>query len=237
MFGLSAFAESPFASLAGLAGNVNVSLTGQSATGSLGTTTFVCVAHINPTGQVGTSAIGGVGVTAGGDIGVTGFAMASGLGSITISGDSIFTVSEDTEQVPAAASALSGVGVNAQAVATLPSLNTSVGSVGVTVTGVANLTPAGQLGTSALGTITQRSSNTIIISGFGLTSGLGTITPVAKANVTLVGIEMISGLSTVLVWSMLDDSQSSSFSEITESQSSSFSEVTDTQDPNWEDVA
>ena len=33
-----------------------------------------------------------------------------------------------------------------QAVATLPSLSTSVGSVGVTVTGVANVTPAGQLG-------------------------------------------------------------------------------------------
>ena len=45
MFGISAFAESPFASLAGLAGNVNVSLTGQSATGSVGTTTFVCAAN------------------------------------------------------------------------------------------------------------------------------------------------------------------------------------------------
>ena len=92
MFGISAFAESPFASLAGPAGNVNVSLTGQSATGSVGTTTFVCVAHINPTGQGATSAVGGVGITAGGDIGVTGFGMASGLGSITTTGDSNLTI-------------------------------------------------------------------------------------------------------------------------------------------------
>ena len=66
---------------------------------------------------------------------------------------------------------------------------------------------------------------------------MGTITPVAKANVTLIGFEITSGLSAVLVWSMLDDSQSSRFNEITESQTSSFSEITDTQDPNWEDVA
>ena len=76
-----------------------------------------------------------------------------------------------------------------------------------------------------------------ILSGFALTSGLGTITEIAKANVTLVGLEVTNELSTVLIWSMLDDSQSSNFSEITESQTSSFSEITDTQDPNWEDVA
>ena len=239
MFGISAFAESPFASLAGIGGNVNVSLIGQSATGSVGTTTFVCVAHINPTGQGTTSAVGGVGITAGGDIGVTGLAITSGLGSPALTANAIVSDygNNPDEPLSALTGAISGVGVNAQAVATLPSLSTSVGSVGVTVTGAANVTPAGQLGTSALGTITQRSSNTIVLSGFGLTSGLGTITSIAKANVTLVGFEMTSELSTVLVWSMLDDSQSSSFSEITESQTSSFSEITDTQDPNWEDVA
>ena len=110
MFGISAFAESPFASLAGLAGNVNVSLTGQSATGSVGTTTFVCVAHINPTGQEATSAVGGIGITAGGDIGVTGFAITSGLGSMTITGESNLTIDFSSQ---GATSTLSGVGVNA----------------------------------------------------------------------------------------------------------------------------
>ena len=83
------------------------------------------------------------------------------------------------------------------------------------VTGAANVTPAGQLGTGALGTITIQAQVIVIaISGLGLTSALGTITPVAKANVTIVGLESQVALSTVL-GSMLDDSQSSNFSEIT----------------------
>ena len=58
--------------------------------------------------------------------------MASGLGSITTTGESNLTIDFSSQ---GATSGLSGVGVNAQAVATLPSLSTSVGSVGVTVTG------------------------------------------------------------------------------------------------------
>ena len=160
--------------------------------------------------------------------------MTSGLGSMTITGESNLTIDFSSQ---GATSGLSGVGVNAQAVATLPSLNTSVGSVGVTVTGVANLTPASQLATSALGTITQRSSNTIVISGFGLTSGLGTITEIAKANVTLIGFEATSELSSVLVWSMLEESQASGFNEITDTQTPGWSEVSDSETASWEDVA
>ena len=60
MFGNVAIAEAPFAALGADGGSVNVSLSGLEANSNLGTTTFVCLAHINPTGQAGTSALGTV---------------------------------------------------------------------------------------------------------------------------------------------------------------------------------
>ena len=87
MFGISAFSQSPFASLGGTAARVEISGVAATATTADPTTasniTINAKANVTPSGQAGTSAV-------------------------------------------------SGVGVNAQAVATLPSLAGSVGSVSVT---------------------------------------------------------------------------------------------------------
>ena len=93
MFGISAFSQSPFASLGGT--SVRVEISGVAGTSALGTTSQVGKANISPSGQAGTSAV-------------------------------------------------AGVGVNAQAVATLPSLAGSVGSVSVTTDAEANVVPSGQ---------------------------------------------------------------------------------------------
>ena len=77
---------------------------------------------------------------------------------------------------------VSGVGVNAQAVAVCPSAVGTVGSVSVLVDGEANAFPTGQSATGSVGS--------------------------------------------VLVWSLIDDSQTSNFTSINEAQT-----------PNWEDVA
>ena len=53
----------------------------------------------------------------------------------------------------------------------------------------------------------------------------------------LVGLEGSSAVGILLVWGLVDDDQSSNFSEVSSTQSSSFSEITDTQSPNWDDVA
>ena len=60
MFGNSAFAETPFAALGGVAGNVNVNITGQAGTSAVGTFTFIGKANVTPGSQVGTSAVGAV---------------------------------------------------------------------------------------------------------------------------------------------------------------------------------
>jgi hypothetical protein len=121
---------------------------------------------------------------------------------------------------------VSGVGVNAQAVAVCPSAVGTVGSVSVLVDGEANVFPTGQAATSAVGTATTISNNNISISLGAATSALGTATTDAEANVSPTGQSATGSVGSVLVWSLIDDSQTSNFTSINEAQT-----------PNWEDVA
>ena len=62
MFGITAFSQSPFASLGGTP--VQVTLSGVAATSALGTTAQVGKANQTLSGQAATSAVSGVGVNA-----------------------------------------------------------------------------------------------------------------------------------------------------------------------------
>ena len=153
MFGISAFSQSPFASLGGTAARVEIS--GVSAQALLSdptnavNVTIDAEANVTPSGQAGTSAV-------------------------------------------------AGVGVNAQAVATLPSLAGSVGSVSVTTDAEANVVPSGQAGTSALGGIAVVAGGEIGVAGLAATGAVGTPTFDAEANVTITGQSATSAVGTVL---------------------------------------
>jgi hypothetical protein len=77
-----------------------------------------------------------------------------------------------------ATGAVSGVGVNGQAVATLPSIVSSVGTPTVIADAEANVFPAGQAGTSALGTIAVVAEANVTLTGIQLASALGTVTQI-----------------------------------------------------------
>jgi hypothetical protein len=95
--------------------SVSTTLTGFELTSALGTLTSITgEANISPSGVAGTSALGTITLVTNNNISVTGLS---------------------------ATSAVSGVGVNAQAVATLPSLVSSVGTVSVQIQAEANVTP------------------------------------------------------------------------------------------------
>jgi len=133
-----------------------------------------------------------------------------------------------TLTAPAAATTGAPVaGVNAQAIASVPGVTASVGSLSVLVDGEANVTPTGQVGTSALGTATTVSNNNLSVTLNAATSGLGSVTVDAEANVTLDALtELTASVGKVLVWSKIDEDQTSNFDNITETQS-----------PSWKDVA
>jgi len=133
-----------------------------------------------------------------------------------------------TLTAPAAATTGAPVaGVNAQAIASVPGVTASVGSLSVLVDGEANVTPTGQVGTSALGTISLVTNNNLSVTLNAATSGLGSVTVDAEANVTLDALtELTASVGKVLVWSKIDEDQTSNFDNITETQS-----------PSWKDVA
>jgi len=100
----------------------------------------------------------------------------------------------------AATSALGAPGVNGKAVASVASLNATLGSVAVTINADANATPSGLASTSALGTLTSVTgkSNITPASQVG-TSALGTVTPEADAKVSLTGASATLGNVSVLI--------------------------------------
>jgi hypothetical protein len=86
----------------------------------------------------------------------------------------------------AATSALGAPGVNGKAVASVASLNATLGAVSVTINADANATPAGLASTSALGTLTSVTGKANIIPASQVgTSALGTVTPEAQAIVSI----------------------------------------------------
>ena len=62
-------------------------------------------------------------------------------------------------------------------------------------------------------------------------------TLIGKANFSVVGVQSIGSVGTVLVWSDVDESQSSNFGQTTSTQTPSWSDVNDSETPSWEEVA
>jgi hypothetical protein len=86
----------------------------------------------------------------------------------------------------AATSALGAPGVNGKAVASVASLNATLGAVSVTINADANATPAGLASTSALGTLASVTGKANITPASQVgTSALGTVTPEAQAVVSI----------------------------------------------------
>ena len=59
---------------------------------------------------------------------------------------------------------------------------------------------------------------------------------IAKAKYH-TGVSATGELGNPFVWSLIDESQTPNYSDITDTQDSNFSDITETQTPNWEDVA
>jgi len=117
-------------------------------------------------------------------------------------------------------------GVNAQAIASVPGLAGSVGSLAVLVDGEANVVQTGQSATSALGTASLITNNNLAVTGFQAPASVGSIVLKCDSNVTLIGQELTSSLGVILVWSRID-----------ESQTPNYTSITGTQTPTWVDVA
>jgi len=72
----------------------------------------------------------------------------------------------------------------------------------------------GNTATSALGTVTTATSNTIPVTGFAGTSAVGTVTVIAKAVVVSEGVSATGITPRVNVWGLVPDSQTPNWKEV-----------------------
>jgi predicted ATP-grasp superfamily ATP-dependent carboligase len=78
---------------------------------------------------------------------------------------------------------------------------------------------------------------TVQITGESATGSVGSPSVISKANVIPTGVEGVGSVGTILIWSLIDDTQTKNYANINTDQSSSFAENSETQTPNWEEVA
>ena len=195
MLGLKTFAESPIAALAGVSGNVSVSLTGQTGTSAVGSATIVAVANFSITGQVGTGSVGTPVISLPIVFSITGQAGTSALGSATPSASALVDNygNNPDEPLSALTGSISGIGVNGSVIAILPNLSATVGSVSVTIDAEANVSiPLADEGEAELGTPVITGNAINVATGQTGTSALGTVTPKANTLNPVTGYEVVS---------------------------------------------
>jgi len=68
-------------------------------------------------------------------------------------------------------------------------------------------------------------------------ASVGSLTVVAKATVSITGVSATGEVGNPFVWSLIDESQTPNYSDVTDTQTPNYTTIDDSQTPNWEDVA
>ena len=236
----------------------NLSVTGQSSTSELGSTTVTASALLDDYGNnpdeplsALTGSISGIGVN--GSVIAILPNLAGTVGSVSVTIDAEANVS-----IPLADEGESELGTP---VITADSINAVTGQVGTSALGIVVIpvTIGGLSATSALGTavakadadvsvsgfgmttgfgtVTQRTSNTIVPTGYGMTGSVGTFTFVGLANVAIDGVSATIQVGEVRVYDQIDDSQTPNYSNVDDAQTPNYSNINRSQTPDWQDVA
>ena len=96
-----------------------------------------------------------------------------------------------------------------------------------TVTGDANVFPTNVIGTTALSSVGIISNNILPITLGAATGSITSLTTIADANVFVDNTDVLATgvLGKLLIWSLVDDSQTPNYSTISTTQSPDWSEV------------
>jgi hypothetical protein len=86
---------------------------------------------------------------------------------------------------------------------------------------------------SATGTATQVAQISVNASIAEAVSALSTLGVIKTANVYPTGVQLTISIGGVLVWAVIDDSQTPNWQNITNTQGSGWTEVNDAQTPGW----
>ena len=211
MLGLKTFAESPISSLAVLS-DVNVFLTGQVGTGTVGSLSFslelnFLVSQDTEEVAAATTGLGTPTIVIPESFSIAGQAGTSALGSSTPSASALVDDygNNPDEPLSALTSALSGIGVNGDVIAILPNLSATVGTVNVTIDAEANVSiPLADEGEGAVGSLSFVALCNFLVSQDtedvgSLTTNVGNPTTIANSLTPVTGYEATSSLGTAIV--------------------------------------
>tara|TARA_X000000368_G_scaffold88255_2_gene67182 strand:- start:10369 stop:11088 length:720 start_codon:yes stop_codon:yes gene_type:complete len=239
MFGITAFAQSPFAGVGSITGNASFVPVGFELTGSinsvtpvitvnvpvlsgvifadvlLGTVTIRGDANIHEfiTGVQGVSALGAIQNTAGAVVNVTGVVGLSAVGNAVVFGGSVQGVSSSGKTLALGE-------------------ETIIGDCNVTAAQVGDATA-----TTALGSISLQTANTLPMTGLSSSASLGTLIVIPECKVFVSSVSASGSLGVLNIWSLVNDEQTPNYTPVNDNQSAGYSEVNTTQNPNWTDVA
>ena len=244
MFGLSAFAQAPFASLGTTVGpNIIVSVATNVGVMSAGTVVVSAGATLHEfiSGVEATSALGTTTFTASTTPPITGVSTTSAIGNLENIAGAVVNVTNtiDTDTITGV-TAVGNTVVFGGAVQGVSSSGKTAALGDEIIIADCNVTAA-QIGsvsaTIALGNESLITENKIIPTGVLATSSLGDETISGNATINPNGISLIGTISSVRVWSEVDEDQSSNFTPVNDSQTPNWNTVTDTQNPDWNEVA
>ena len=161
---------------------VPVVLTGEEATGAVGTVTVRFDANVPQTGLFATTDVGSVTVTADADVSVSGIAATGSAGAVTISADANVDVTG-----PALTGAVGSVDISADARVPATGIP-AVGDVGtVLVSADANVDVTGPALTTSVGSVDIIADANVPAAGIDATGLVGSVTINADANVSVTG--------------------------------------------------
>jgi len=194
-------------------GNGLVTLTGIGRTTAVGTVTVALGAVVTVTKVTGTTSLGTTTVTAGGTVTTTNVTGTTSIGTVTIinAGNISFPVT--------GVSATSALGtITVTVISSITFTVTSVvgtGSIGtVTPSGGSNVTVIGLSATSSLGTAIASIPITITVAGVQATSSLGTVSVIANALINLSGVVGYGRVGTVNVWANIVPTDVSDWADV-----------------------
>ena len=69
------------------------------------------------------------------------------------------------------------------------------------------------------------------------TGAVGDVSATTHVTILITGLEGTGQITQLLVWGLVDDSQTPNYSSVSTSQTPNYSSVDDSQDADWDDVA
>jgi|TARA_B100001093_G_C26858955_1_gene1028903 hypothetical protein len=245
MFGITAFAQSPFAGLGSITGNASFVPVGFELTGSINSVTPVITVNVPVVSGFIFANVGLGTVTISGDANIhefiTGVQGVSVLGVIQNTAGAIVNVTNtfDTDTVTGTTAVGNAVvfggsvqGVSSSGKTAALGDEIIIGDCNITAAQVGDVTA-----TTALSSISLQTFNVLPMTGLSSSASLGTVIVIPECKVSVSSVSASGSLGVLNIWSLVNDEQTPNYTPVNDNQSAGYSEVNTTQNPNWTDVA